>query len=84
MAKGKNLNPADAYRMQFTTIRARNISEYGHQAKLSGRESLRRSVVSLGDVEMPLTIESLSAVEQDREAKGPRLLLGEKGHMGYV
>jgi len=55
-----------------------------HQAKLSGRENSRRSVVSLGDVEMPLTIASLSAVEQDREAKDQRLLLGEKRHMGYV
>jgi hypothetical protein len=58
--------------------------EYCHQAKLSGRESSKRSVISLVDVEMPLTIESLSAVEQGREAKDPRLLLGEKGHMGYV
>jgi hypothetical protein len=58
--------------------------KYRRQAKLSGRESSRRSVVLLGNVEMPLTIASLSAVEQDWEAKGPRLLLGEKGHMGYV
>jgi hypothetical protein len=33
---------------------------------------------------MQLTAALLSAVEQDREAKGPGLLPGEKGHMGYV
>ena len=33
---------------------------------------------------MPLSIASLSAVEQGRQAKGPRLFLGEDGHMGYV
>jgi hypothetical protein len=62
----------------------REMSEYRHQAKLNGRKSSKRSVVTLSDVEMPLIIAPLSAVEQDREAKGPRLFLGEKGHMGYV
>ena len=88
MAKGKNLNPADAFRMEFTTVHLRDVSEYCRQAKLSGRRSSRRSVVSFGGNlemhEMQLTAALLSAVEQDREAKGPRLLLGEKGHMGYV
>jgi hypothetical protein len=50
----------------------------------SAEERAQEGPSSLGDVEMPLTNASLSAVEQDREAKGPRLLLGEKGHMGYV
>jgi hypothetical protein len=33
---------------------------------------------------MQLTAASLSAVEQGREAKGPRLLSGKEGHRRYV
>ena len=68
-----------------------NLLQFMHEMSLnivirqgSAEERAQEGPSSLGDVEMPLTITSLSAVEQDREAKGPRLLLGEKGHMGYV
>jgi hypothetical protein len=68
--------------LQFIHDISLNIS---HQAKLSGRRNSRRSVVSFWDNdEMQLTAKLLSAVEQDREAKSPRLLPGEKGHVGYV
>jgi hypothetical protein len=68
-----------------------NLLQFMHGMSLNivirqspAEERAQEGPLSLGDVEMPLTIASLSTVEQDREAKGPRLLLGEKGHMGYV
>jgi hypothetical protein len=83
MAKGKNINPADAFRKSISRnpyiIHDTSLNEYRCQERLSGRKNSRR-YSSLGQ----LTEASLSAVEQGREAKITRFFPGQKGHMGYV
>jgi hypothetical protein len=84
MAKGKNLNPADAFRMQVYLIYQKhflNIVCRQGSAKERAKEGPR--TVSL-QLEIQFTDRSLFAVEQDREAKSARFRPREEGYMGYV